>query len=145
MDEWYGCQMIPANSLKIIELRKRGYKPDELIIISLVGKLDEENYVIYADYRKDYDWKFLKDLDVCIFANSAVDFKKTLVDIAKVGVKFLGLWDVDRLEGADFKYLPYIDDSYKLDGKFKMRLYPSIWINMQNKIFNKQDWMQPCS
>jgi len=137
--------MIPTNALKIIELRKRGYKPDELIIISLVGKLDELNHVIYADYRKNYEWGFLKGLDVCIFANSAIDFKKTLIDIAKVETRFLGLWDVDRLEGANFKYLPYIDDSYKLDGKFEMKLYSDIWINMQNKIFNNQDWMQSCS
>lgn len=134
--------MIPTNAIKIIELRKRGYKPDEMIIVSLVGRLDELNHVIYADYRKEYDWKFLKGLEVCIFANSAVDYKKTLLAIAKVKTSFLGLWDVDRLEGADFNYLPNLEPLHKPNHALKMSLYPNIWINMQNKMFNNQDWMQ---
>ena len=129
-------KVIPTNAFKIIELRKKGYKPDEMIIVSLVGKIDELNHVIYADHRKDYDWNFLKGLDVCIFANSSIEIKKTLLAIATIKTRFLGLWDVDRLEGADFLYLPCVSSLSKPQSQWRYKLMPFNWIPMQNKLFN---------
>lgn len=128
--------LIPTNAQKIIDLRKRGYKPDEMIIVSLVGKIDELNHVIYADYRKSYDWKFLAGLEVCIFASSAVDYAKTLKSIGMIKTRFLALWDVDRLEGAEFWRFPSVESVCKPKELWEWKLIPNIWIPMQNKMFN---------
>ena len=127
--------MIAQNGWKIKEYRQNGYKPGEMIIVSLVGKLQELNHVIYADYKKDYDWKYLKSCDVCIFASSGVDYKKTLNAIASVKTRFLALWDVDRLEGADFYLMPSMRSINKPKTMWEWVLHHNVWIPMQNEMF----------
>ena len=94
--------MLATNAQKIVELRKRGYKPNEMIIVSLVGKVDELNHTIFANPKLEYDWEWCKGLEVCIFASSAVDWLKTVDSISKVNPAFLALWDIDRYEGSEF-------------------------------------------
>ena len=128
--------MIATNANKIIQLRKNGYRPDEMIIISLVGKLDELNHVVYADTKTDYDWSWCRGLDICIFASSGVKWTKTMNSIARVKTHFLAVWDIDRHEGADFVYLPNHESVCKPQSLWQWHVIPNIWIPMQNRIFS---------
>ena len=74
--------MIATNANKIVQLRKNGYRPDEMILVSLVGKLDELNHVVYANPKDDYDWTWCQGLDICIFASSGTPWAKTMNVIA---------------------------------------------------------------
>lgn len=94
--------MIATNSQKIINLRKNGYRPDEMILISLVGKIDELNHTVFAVPSIEYDWKWCRELDICVYANSAVIWQPIINSISLENPRFLALWDVDRKEGAEF-------------------------------------------
>lgn len=124
--------MIPTNAKKIIDLRKNGYKPDEIVIVSIVGKIDELNHIVFANPKDDYDWTWCKGLDVCVFGSSAVDWKKTVDAISRVAPRFLALWDVDRGEGAEF-YRTLNPDNFR-NGETKLSYIT--WCSIANNIFS---------
>lgn len=93
--------MLPYGARPIAEARLRGQRPADLLIVSLVGPLDEVNPVIVADPAKQYDWRFMIDLKACIFARPGVRFSPVVLEIARHLPLWLGLWDVDAEEGAD--------------------------------------------
>lgn len=54
--------MMAVNSQPILEVRKKGLKPAETILVSLIGRLNERNHTVYADPRKEYDWSWAVNL-----------------------------------------------------------------------------------
>lgn len=128
--------MIPTNAKKIIDLRKNGYKPDEMILVSIVGKVDEMNHVVYASPKDDYEWGWCAGLDVCVFANSAVEWRKTVDSISKAKPRFLALWDVDRKEGAEFYRTLNLSASEANLRHSETKLSYITWCSIANKIFS---------
>lgn len=128
--------MLATNALKILELRKRGYKPDEMILVSLVGKIDELNHTVYAVAKNEYDWSWCKGLDICVYASSGVDWLPTIKAIADAKPHFLAVWDIDRKEGAEFWRLPCEKALSKPQHELKMKLIPNPWCSLQNKMFS---------
>lgn len=93
--------MIAPGAEPIRQARLAGKMPDELIIVSLVGPLDESNRVVIAHPAMTYDWRMMRGLQVCVFAKQRTPLRKTVRDIGcKLPAK-LFLWDVDAKEGAD--------------------------------------------
>lgn len=128
--------MLATNALKIVNLRRNGYRPDEMVIVSLVGKVQELNHVVYAFADKEYEWDWCKGLDICIFASSAVDCGKTVKAIGIHKPRFLAVWDVDRLEGADITFFPSVASINKPQSQWKYVPYVITWCSLANKIFN---------
>ena len=128
--------MLATNAQKIVELRKRGYKPDEMILVSLVGKIDELNHTVYAIAKNEYDWKWCRGLDICVYASSGVDWFQTIKAIADTKPRYLAIWDVDRKEGAEFWRLPCEKALDKPQRELKMKLIPNPWCSIQNKMFS---------
>lgn len=127
--------MIATNAAKIINLRANGYRPDELILVSLVGRIDEPNHTVFADSRQAYDWRWARGLDICVYASSAVKWFGTIKALADCRPKLLALWDVDRKEGAEFWMLP---DETTIDlpsNQWRWKLIPHPWCAMENHIF----------
>ncbi len=128
--------MLATNAQKILDLRKRGYKPDEMILVSLVGRIDELNHTVYAVAKNDYDWSWCRGLDICVYASSSVDWLKTINAIARNKTRFLAVWDIDRKEGAEFWFMPCEKALSKPQMGFKMKLIPNPWCSLQNKMFS---------
>ena len=127
--------MIAQNAFKIVELRRNGYRPDEMILVSLVGKLDELNHVVYALPKLDYDWRWCKGLEICIFASSGVNWQPFVKAISEAEPRFLSLWDVDRNEGAEFYRLPDPATIERPRSQWKMKLFSQPWCAIENKLF----------
>lgn len=123
--------MIATNAKKIVDLRANGYRPNEMILVSLVGKIDELNHTIFALPKAKYDWSWCANLDICVYADSSVDWMATVAAISEAKPNYLALWDVDRKEGAEFWRLP----DPQILPQIKMKLFPNVWCSVQNKMF----------
>ena len=127
---------IPTNAGEIILARKRGFKPADLILVSLVGRIDELNHTVYANPENDYEWLWAAQIKICIFAQSGIDWQRTARSVASQRPSYLCLWDVNRQEGADIHYLPHFDDIEKPKSKWRWELDFLTWTPYQNQEFS---------
>ena len=123
--------MIATNAKKIVDLRANGYRPNEMILVSLVGKIDELNHTVFAMPKFEYDWRWCAGLDICVYADSSVDWMPTVVAISQAKPRYLSLWDFDRKEGSEIWLLP----DPKALPVIKMKVVPNVWCSIQNKMF----------
>jgi hypothetical protein len=127
--------MIPNGARAVVDARNNGMKPDELLIVSLIGRVNEQNHTIYANSGKTYDWGWLRGLKVCVYTDARSDWRPVLKAIADHKPAYLALWDADRREGAQVFYLPHIGDINKpqKDWRWKLDFLP--WEPSQNREF----------
>lgn len=89
---------LPRNGDDLLQMRREGWRPDGLVLVSLIGDLGFANYSLYADPALQYDWRMLVDLDVELVVDTSVPFGavvRTLADIAGVVPATLSLYFVD--------------------------------------------------
>ena len=91
---------IPNGAQRIIDLRMRGEIPADLVIVSLVGPLPDGNPIVIAD-GPEYDWRFCRNLPVCIFGKVGIPNSQTAIAVGACLPSKLFLWDVEAREGAD--------------------------------------------
>lgn len=91
---------LPFGAQRILDMRLKGEKPKDMVIVSLVGQLDEGNPVVMAD-SADYDWRFCRGLEVCIFGKVGAPNRQVALAIGAILPKRLYLWDVESKEGTD--------------------------------------------
>lgn len=131
---------LPYGALPIADARKRGLKPADMVIVSLVGPLDCGNPVVIAG-SKEYDWWWTRGLQICVFARSGTPWRRTLAGISAHRPAKLWLWDVERAEGADVYYLPTIASlrAAKSVSEWVWQLDFLPWLKFQNIEFAKYD------
>jgi hypothetical protein len=127
--------MIANGAQPIIDARKRGMKPAEMILVSLVGRLNEKNHTVYANHKKVYDWLWVRGLQVCIYAAPGVDWRHMARSIAAERPSFLGVWDADHQQGANVYLLPHPADLDKPQSQWRWNLDFLPWLPTQNKEF----------
>ena len=127
--------MIAINAQPILDARRRGLKPAELILVSLVGRINEVNHTVYATANGNYNWQWVRGIAICIFATSAVDWRPVARSIARARPSHLYLWDVDREEGTDVAFLPNFADLCKPKDKIRWELDFLPWMDFQNMEF----------
>lgn len=128
--------MLPYGARAIVEARMKGQRPADLLIVSLVGMVDELNPVIVAKPDAKYDWRFLLGLKVCVFARPGVRFAPVMLEIGAQWPEWLAIWDVEAEEGADaiVHIKPDCLDKRKFGpGDFATIFWP--WTQWQNKKF----------
>lgn len=126
---------LPNGAESVIAARKKGMKPAELLIVSLVGKTGEANHTIYANPQGEYDWRWLVGLQVCVYVNNATQWRDILVAIAKSRPQLLCLYNVDQFKGAYTYYLPRVEDIEKPKSQWRNVLDFLPWTNWQNDQF----------
>lgn len=127
--------MIPNGAQRIIDVRKKGMRPAEMVLVSLIGRINELNPTVYASAKKDYDWSWLRGLQVCIYTTPEADWRSVARSIASQKPSFLGLWDADRREGADVYFLPNVADIEKPKSEWRWHLDFLPWLPWQNQEF----------
>ncbi|WP_040039608.1 hypothetical protein [Noviherbaspirillum autotrophicum] len=127
--------MIASNGLPILEARKKGLKPAEMILVSLIGRINEPNHTVYAQPSKVYDWLWVRGLQVCIYAAPSVDWRAVARSIAFERPSFLGVWDADNRQGANVYLLPHPADIDKPQNQWRWMLDFLPWLPFENKEF----------
>lgn len=128
---------IPHGAQEIIDANKANKRPGELIIVSLVGQLQEMNKTLIAD-GPDYDWRFVFGLDICIFSRPGKQTVPTAMAIGRNLPGRLMVWDVENKEGADATVhvnLDAIDKAYINPHDWSVIWTP--WVAWENKKFEE--------
>lgn len=126
-------KMLPiGDTQKLWDLRMMNLKPNEMVLVSLIGDLTEGNWQIFpgADvHPKNYEWRWATDLQICLVYDSTCHkdrVKATALAIAKhhsVGDQAksngfhgsLYLWNTSLKAGAHMTYTPEIPGDPHLD------------------------------
>lgn len=127
--------MIPTGAAPILQARIQGKRPADLLIVSMVGRVNEVNPVILADGD---DWRFVEGLQVCVFTKRGKPFRDLCMQIAYCGPAWLGLWDVENREGATVRSMirpESIDNKRFTIADFMLDI--DAWIPWQNRIFEE--------
>ncbi len=127
--------MIASNAQPILDARRKGYKPVEMILVSLIGRINEPNHTVYANPRTEYEWKWARGLQVCIYTSTGVDWRLVARSIASERPSFLMIWDVDNRQGANVYLLPHPADIDKPKNQWRWSLDFLPWLSIQNQEF----------
>lgn len=127
--------MIPHGAQRIIDARQKGMKPAELVLVSMIGRLNENNPTVYADPRREYEWFWARGLQVCIFASTEVSWRAVALPIKRQSPSALYLWDADRREGAEVFLIPNMADLDKPRNEWRLNLDFLPWLPSQNEEF----------
>lgn len=124
--------MIAHNAKPIVDARLRGFKPSDLILVSLVGPIAAMNHVVQARPQLEYDWRWVHGLDVCVYVNDGIEWVHTVKEIALRRPTYLGLWQVLDQWGADV-YLTAAEEEIEKpvrDRRTELDFQP--WLDFQN-------------
>lgn len=102
--------LMPYNAAQILELRKKGKRPADMLLVSMIGWLGELNPCILADGSKTYDWRFLTGLDVLLVVDTRTNrsqVKATADAIYAQRPEYLGLWVADHQDGFHIAWGSY--------------------------------------
>lgn len=91
---------LPRNGDDLLRMRREGWRPDGLLVVSLVGSLHYGNYTLYCDVGKHYDWSTLAALDVELVASMRVPFGAVLQALAGIAAATPATLSLGYIEGA---------------------------------------------
>ena len=126
---------LPNGAKPIVDVRLKGLKPDEMIIVSLIGQTGEANYTVYANEKAEYDWRWLRGLKVCLYVNSTSNWKPLIASMARHFPEWLGVYNADQFKGATASLLPRVEDIEKAQSLWRWKLDFLPWTSYQNELF----------
>lgn len=127
--------MIPKNAEKIIDARLKGLRPEHMVLVSLEDALLSRNPVVYANAAVAYDWRWVRDLDVCLYVKDADDWGALAKDIALQRPDYFAIWNHEGNWGARVWLIPTADDIGRPVRQWRYDIDFSIWMDFQNKDF----------
>ncbi len=130
--------MIATNAQAILDARMQGFKPDEMILVSLVGKISATNHTVLAKPGTVYDWRWARGLDVCVYIEDGQDWRSVVLALAKSMPGSLALWDAPGKRGANVYLKPsHPAHEPKPSHKWEWVLDFSSWFDCENAEFAK--------
>ena len=98
---------LPYGAAEILELRKAGKRPADMVLVSLIGPLCEVNPVVIVRAEAGYDWRFLAGLDVMLVLDTRIapaTFAKVIAAIQSVRPAYLGAWFANQQDGLNLAF-----------------------------------------
>jgi hypothetical protein len=127
--------VITQNAQRIVDARLRGFKPDGLVLVSMVGHVVAENPVVHAVPDVNYDWRWVRGLEVCVYVDGRGDWAETVKAIAQHKPAYLAIWNSAHQWGADVYLVPTSDDIGKPMRQWGWQLDFLAWLDFQNDDF----------
>lgn len=126
---------LARNAEPILTARRRGLKPDEMVMVSLVGRIDTSNISVFADPDIAYDWRWSHRLDVCVWIGDEPNWAPTVKAIAQARPDYLCIWHQGQRWGARVFFLPTAEDIGKPPQLWTCELDFLEWLDFQNRDF----------
>lgn len=127
--------MIAANAEPILSARIRGFKPDEMIMVSLGAKLNTANQVVYAWPEEAYDWRWVHGLDICVWIGDEPTWAPTVKAIAQCRPDYLCIWHQGQQWGSRVYLIPTAADVSKPVCMWQYELDFLEWLETCNRAF----------
>lgn len=127
--------MIAVNAQPIVDARLRGFKPSELILVSLVGHVCAENHTVRAIPATPYDWRWVHGLELCVYVGERGDWVDTVKAIALQRPAYLAIWNCAEHWGARVYLIPTAEDISKPVRQWAYELDFLPWLDFQNDDF----------
>lgn len=127
---------LAENADRIIAARLRGVKPADMVIVSTVGPLWVANPVVFARPGEPYDWRWVRGLDLCLYADDdAHAWGALLKQIALHRPEHLNVWSHTGQWGAKVYLVPTADDVALPVRRWQYELDFLPWMQFQNEGF----------
>lgn len=126
---------LPDNADPILKARMRGFKPADMVIVSLLGPVGVANPTVFAKSGAAYDWRWVRGLDVCIYLSAEDDWAIMMKDIALQRPEHLNLWDHAGQWGAQVYLVPTTADVQRPVRNWKYELDFLPWMDFQSLDF----------
>lgn len=126
---------LATNAKAILDARMKGFKPADMVLVSLVGPVGADNPTVFAKPALPYDWRWVRGLDVCLYLLDEQEWHITLKDIALHRPEHLSLWSADGKWGAKVYLIPTAQDIAKPVRMWKYELDFLPWMDFQNDDF----------
>jgi hypothetical protein len=128
--------IMPYGAKPILEARKQGKRPKDMILISMVGPLqDEINPVVVVSPNKSYDWRWIRGLVACFWSTPAGYEAKHILDCSNARPSSLLLWDAENQKGYDIYVLPTVESIHLPREQWDMKINALRWLPFQEKQF----------
>lgn len=127
--------MIAQNAQAIFDQRMRGFRPADMVMVSLVGPVWTANPVVFAKVPEKYDWRWVRGLDVCVHINDDIDWPEMVKQIGLQRPSYLCVWNDVGKWGARMFVIPMASDIGKPMRMWKQELDFWPWMDFQNEDF----------
>jgi len=127
---------IPIGAKSIINTRLSGNRPADILLISNIGKLVDDNHQIITD-GSGYDWRFLTGLDFIMFGKIDDAMMDNLKDICVQSktTKEMLIWDQVNESGVYAWYLPVAETIHLPKNQWEWEFSFIAWTEYQNNKF----------
>ncbi len=130
--------VMPYGSMPIVQARKRGQRPADMVLISMIGSLPTEvNPVVITDKQSAYEWGWLRGLHACFWTHPKGYSAKHILDAHKADPAALYLWDCVNLKGYDISVLPTLDSIARPREQWIWRVQADRWLPFQEEAFSR--------
>jgi hypothetical protein len=119
----------------IIAARANGMKPADMVIVSLTGKPDTDNPAVLAQVGAEYDWRWIRNLEIGVYVNDDDDWSSMVKAMMLCRPKYLCVWNVPGNWGATVWLLPQDGDIGKPQAMWKWEIDFTLWLDFQNEDF----------
>jgi hypothetical protein len=126
---------LARNADPILAARRRGLKPGEMVMVSLVGRIDSANITVFADPDIAYDWRWVHGLDVCVWIGDEPHWVSAVKAIAQARPDYLCVWHCRQGWGARIFLVPTAEDVSKPKHLWSFELDYLEWLDFQNRDF----------
>jgi len=126
---------LATNAEIIIAARMKGKMPADMVIISMIGPVVTQNPIVFASAAQQYDWCWVRGLDICVYMNDEVDWQALLMAVAIQRPAHLSLWDNGGLWGTAVHLIPRESDLGRPVRYWKHEIDFSPWMDFQNDDF----------
>ena len=128
--------VMPYGAKPILEARKQGRRPKDMILISLIGRLENEiNPVVIAEKDIAYDWAWIRGLAACFWTTPNGYVARHIKDCAKAAPSAIYLWDCANEKGFDVHLLPTAESIERPREQWEVQVDALRWLPFQEKAF----------
>jgi hypothetical protein len=130
---------LPLGAWRILEARKQGKKPADMVLVSLVGKLPNEvNPVVMVTEGARHEWSWVRGLVVCFWTTPKEYDARQIIECAKCKPKAMYLWNAASEQGFDVHVWPTpdsVDAHPKQPDRWIQKVHSFRWMEFQEKKF----------
>jgi GNAT superfamily N-acetyltransferase len=126
---------LARNAQAILQARLRGLKPDEMVMVSLVGRIESGNQTVFARWDDLLDWRWVRGLDICVRIGDEPTWAGIVKAIALQRPDYLCLWHETQRWGVGVYLVPTAADVAKPVRLWSYELDFLEWLDFQNRDF----------